>query len=351
MTDLDQVVRYATVEGRSVAWASVGTGPAVVVGGWWCSHLGLDWKDIKFRRFVNLVAREHRVIRYDRPGAGLSDRSGPAPSSREQEVALLAGLLDAIGLESVSLFGASSGSVVAAGYAAALPDRVDRIVLYGGYAHGVDIASPQTRDATVDIVRRHWGLGSRVLADLFMPGASAAERADFAKFQRQAATPEQAAAELASVYRLDAREILGSIAAPALVLHRRGDRAIPFALGQDLASHIRGSHFLPLQGDEHFPWRGDSDAVAAATSRFLQGLRPAPAGFASPTARDRPELSARETEVLALVASGRTDAQIARTLALSTHTVHRHVANIRTKLDVPSRAAAAAWAAQHDRLQ
>ncbi|MGS0683785.1 alpha/beta fold hydrolase [Nakamurella sp. GG22] len=351
MTDLDQVVRYAAVDGRSVAWASVGTGPAVVVGGWWCSHLGLDWKDERFRRFVHLMASELRIIRYDRPGAGLSDRSGPAPSSREQEVAVLAGLLDAIGLESVSLFGGSSGSVVAAGCAAALPDRVNRIVLYGGYAHGVDVASPPTRDATVDLVRRHWGLGSRVLADLFMPGASAAERADFAKFQRQAATPEQAAAELASVYRLDARDILGSIVAPTLVLHRRGDRAIPFALGQDLASHIAGADFLALQGDEHFPWRGDSHAVATATTRFLQGSGPRPAVAASATAGDRRELSVRETEVLRLVAAGRTDAQIARELALSIHTVHRHVANIRTKLDVPSRAAAAAWAARHDRLQ
>src|SRR4051794_23896692 len=135
MPDLEQVVRYATVDGRSVAWASVGTGPALVVGGWWCSHLGLDWKNEQFWRFVNLLATGHRVIRYDRPGAGLSDRSGPAPSSREQEIAVLAGLLDAIGLQSVALFGGSSGSVVAAGCAAALPDRVNRIVLYGGYAH------------------------------------------------------------------------------------------------------------------------------------------------------------------------------------------------------------------------
>jgi len=351
MPDLEQVVRYATVDGRPVAWASVGTGPALVVGGWWCSHLGLDWKSEQFRRFVNLMASEHRVIRYDRPGAGLSDRSLPAPSTREQEVAVLAGLLDAIGLGTVSLFGGSSGSVVAAGCAAALPDRVNRIVLYGGYAHGADIASPPTRNATVDIVRRHWGLGSRVLTDLFMPGASAAERADFAKFQRLAATPEQAAAELASIYRLDARDILGSVVAPTLVLHRRGDRAIPFALGQDLASQIRGAHFLALEGDEHFPWRGDLDAVAAATSNFLQGRRPAPPIAAPPTVRDRRQLSVRETEVLRLVASGRTDVQIARELALSTHTVHRHIANIRTKLDVPSRAAAAAWAARHDRLQ
>ena len=349
MTEEDQVVRYATVHGRSVAWASVGSGPALVVGGWWSSHLGLDWKDPRFRRFVTVLAQRHQVIRYDRPGTGLSDRSGPSPSSREDEVAVLVGLVEAIGLPSLSLFGASSGSVVAAGCAAALPGRVDRIMLYGGYAHGADIASPAARAATVDVVRRHWGLGSRVLADLFMPGASAEERASFARFQRQATTPDEAAAELALVYRLDARDVLGSVAAPTLVLHRRADRAIPFALGQDLASRISGAELVALHGDEHFPWRGDSRAVTEAAARFLAGrdLRPAVASSAG-RGSSRP-LSARETEVLRLVATGSTDAQIAAELVLSVHTVHRHVSNIRTKLGVPSRAAAAAWAAQQDR--
>jgi pimeloyl-ACP methyl ester carboxylesterase/DNA-binding CsgD family transcriptional regulator len=350
MPDLDQVVRFAAVDGRTVAWSSVGAGPALVVGGWWSSHLALDWKDDRFRRFVAALAGEHRVIRYDRPGAGLSDRDGPAPSSREDEVAVLAGLADAIGLESMSLLGASSGSVVAMGYAAARPARVDRVVVYGGFAHGADIASPQAREAAVDLVRRHWGLGSRVLADIFMPGASAAERADFARFQRQAATPEAAAAELATVYGLDARPVLGAVVAPTLVLHRRADRAIPFALGQDLATQVHGAVFRALDGDEHFPWRGDWEAVAVATSRFLRGLEERPAEAERSVAPDRGALSARETEVLRLVAAGRTDAQIAQELVLSTHTVHRHVSNIRAKLRVPSRAAAAAWAARNDQL-
>lgn len=332
-----------------MAWASVGSGPALVVGGWWSSHLGLDWKDTRFRRFVNAFAAQHRVIRYDRPGCGLSDRSGPAPSSREDEVAILTGLIDDLGLESLSLFGASSGAVVAAGCAAELPAMVDRLVLYGGYAHGADIAPPAAREATVDVVRRHWGLGSRVLADIFMPGATAAERAVFAQFQRQCSTPEEAAAELALVYRLDARDVISSIEAPTLVLHRREDRAIPFALGQDLASSIDRAQFVELHGDEHFPWRGDAEAVVVATTRFLSGHAPAPV---SPTVSvpGRDVLSPREIEVLRLVAAGRTDAQIARELVLSAHTVHRHVSNIRTKLGVPSRAAAAAWAAQRDQL-
>ena len=175
MIDEDQVVRHAAVGGRSVAWSSVGSGPVMVIGGWWSSHLGLDWEDEGFRRFVGLLARRHRVVRYDRPGTGLSDRGDP-PRDRDEEVAVLAGLVDAVGADRVHLLGASSGCPVAATYAADHPDRVDRLVLYGGYARGADIASPAARESMVGLVETHWGLGSRVLADVFLPGANARER-------------------------------------------------------------------------------------------------------------------------------------------------------------------------------
>jgi len=55
-------------------------------------------------------------------------------------------------------------------------------------------------------------------------------------------------------------------------------------------------------------------------------------------------LTAREREVLRLIADGLSDEAIAERLVLSPHTVHRHVANIRSKLRQPSRAAAAAQA-------
>jgi len=62
------------------------------------------------------------------------------------------------------------------------------------------------------------------------------------------------------------------------------------------------------------------------------------------------ELTARELEVLRLVARGMSDAEIAAELIVSPHTVHRHIANVRTKLNLPSRAAAVAYAAKHGLL-
>ena len=61
-------------------------------------------------------------------------------------------------------------------------------------------------------------------------------------------------------------------------------------------------------------------------------------------------LSAREHEVLGLVAQGRTNAEIAAALVLSEHTVHRHVANILAKLGCSSRAAAVARATEEKLL-
>ena len=351
MVALDQIVRYADVGGRTVAWSEVGSGPALVIGGWWCSHVQADWHDERFRHFALTLARRHRVIRYDRPGSGLSGRDGATPRTRHEEVAVILGLAEAIGLDSFSLLGASSGSVVAAAAAATAADRVTRLVIYGGYAHGADIASPATQAAMLDMVRRHWGLGSRMLADVFMPGATADERAAFARYQRQVASSDEAARALAQVYAHDSRDLLGHIEAPTLVLHRTADRAIPFALGRDLADRIPGAYFLRLGGVEHFPWLGASSDVTGATLAFLAGDDPAPsrtAGGEGLTAP--PTLSARELEVLSLVAQGCTDAQIADRLTLSSHTVHRHVSNIRTKLGVSSRAAAAAWAARSNKL-
>jgi DNA-binding NarL/FixJ family response regulator len=70
----------------------------------------------------------------------------------------------------------------------------------------------------------------------------------------------------------------------------------------------------------------------------------------APAAEPRFGLTARELEVLRLIASGRTNAAIARELFVSVKTVDRHVSNIFDKLDVPTRAAATAFAYQHKML-
>lgn len=346
------MIHHAELDGRSIAWSAVGAGPPLVIGGWWSSDLELDWRDAGFRRFVEQFARHRTVIRYDRPGTGRSDRDAAPPGTLDEELAVLEAVVDAAAdassVEPIALFGGSSGGAVASLFSARHPGRVDRLVLYGTYARGADLAPPPARAAMLGVIEQHWGLGSRVLADLFLPGATAEERAEFVEYQRRSASREVALASLRAVYGVDATPHLAEVRAPTLVLHRRGDRAIPFALGKDVAARIRDARFVGLEGDDHFPWRGDADSVARETLAFLGAPVEAPSAGPRPGPSGAARLTGREREVLRLVARGDTDAEIAARLLLSPHTVHRHLANIRTKLGVPSRAAAAAWAVRHD---
>jgi pimeloyl-ACP methyl ester carboxylesterase/DNA-binding CsgD family transcriptional regulator len=344
----EQAIRFTDAGGRRVAWAQSGEGPPLLFAGWWMSRLELNWREPNFRAYVGALGRHRTVIRYDSPGTGASADGGPPTASVEDEAAALAAVAAAAGAGPADLIAASSGAPVGIAYAAAHPVRVRRLVVYGGYAAGSAIADPRAREEIPRLVREHWGLGSRVLADMFMPSADRAERDAFVDFQRRAASAEEAARGLEAVYAYDVTDRLGQVSAPAVVLHRREDRAIPFELGRELAARLPEARFVALEGTDHYPWFGDAEATFRATLHALGvELDPVPSPREDGSRYTGvEELTERETEVLALIASGLSDREIAERLVLSPHTVHRHVANLRTKLGLPTRAAAVAAAAR-----
>jgi pimeloyl-ACP methyl ester carboxylesterase/DNA-binding CsgD family transcriptional regulator len=336
-------IRFLRFAGRRVGYAVSGDGPPLVAPAWWVSHLELDWADRVFRGLWESVGQGYTLVRYDRLGVGMSDRDlGEEDLTLDGEVALLGAVLDELGLEKVALVGGSSGGCAAIAFTARFPERVSRLLLYGAYADGSSITSQEVRDAIVATVRSHWGLGSRLLASIFLGEANSVEQERLARYQRAAASPETAAALLELVYGNDVRALLERVRAPTLVVHRRGDRAIPYHLGRELAAAIPGATLIPLDGNAHFPWAGDTPSVARALRSVLAPEAPARLGR-EPAAQ---LLSARERQVLALVAAGLSDQEIAEQLVLSAHTVHRHVANIRHKLGRGSRTAAVAEAAR-----
>lgn len=225
------------------------------------------------------------------------------------------------------------------------------MILSGAYLRGSNIAPRADRDALVDLVRRSWGVGGRVMSDVFFPDATPDEQHAYLRHQRASGSSEAAAAALAEVYSVDASAAAGAVRAPTLVMHRRGDRAIPLPLGAATAAAIPDAELRVLDGSAHHPWHGDSGALLRHALAFAGADPSELAAIRSPQERGAPRgegpISDRERQVLVLVARGRTDAQIADELFLSVHTVHRHVANARQKLGVSSRAAAAAWVTAH----
>lgn len=339
---MEQELRFCPTSVGRIAYATVGAGPPLVLPAWWVSHQELLWEDAAFRVFVEALAARHTVICYDRLGTGLSDRGRESPLPFADELRVLDELLDHLVIERCTLFGFSSGGALAGAYAAAKPARVRRLVAYGAHARGELLADAEARHHMVALVRAHWGVGSRMLASVFFPDADAETLDWFARYQRASASPEMAARLLEAIYALDLRDDFREIACPTLVIHRTGDRAVPFDAGREIAALVADSRLRPLPGAVHPPWRGDPGAVLAAMADFVRlGTYPLKGPSVLAEAGD---LSERELEVLRLVAEGLSNAEIAERLVLSTHTIHRHVANIRAKLDQPSRSAAAATA-------
>jgi len=266
----EQAIRFfRDTSGARIAYATVGEGPLILCPAWWVSHVERDWQHAGFRRFFTRLADGFRVVRYDRPGTGLSDRDVP-PRTQADEVQLLATLADALGDSQFSIFAVSCAGPVALTYAATHQERVSRLCLYGSYANGADIATPDLRDALDNLVKAHWGLGSMALTAIFLPGASPQESEDFSRNQRDWANAAQAAQLLRLSCEMDAVDVLSCVRTEALVIHRRKDRAIPLEAGQRLAAELPHARLMTLDGDIHLPWI-DGDAIADTVHSFLAG--------------------------------------------------------------------------------
>src|SRR5204863_5848800 len=120
---MKHVVRFADTPAGRVAYSVTGSGPPLVCLLGWVSHLGLMWENPNHRRFVEALAREHTVIRYDKLGCGLSDRDR-TDFTMEFELSVLQALVEHLGLERFALFGSCEGGQIAATYAASHPDAV-----------------------------------------------------------------------------------------------------------------------------------------------------------------------------------------------------------------------------------
>jgi pimeloyl-ACP methyl ester carboxylesterase/DNA-binding CsgD family transcriptional regulator len=331
---MEQAIRFIEFEGRRLAYATYGEGPPMVIGPRWVSHLEEEWSGASERTFFGELAKTHRVVRFDRVGCGLSSRELEPPPSSESESRQLEAVIEAVGGSAV-VFATSCCGISASQLAVRRPDVVEKLIYFGAYASRSDVPEA-TRSSLVQFTRLSWKLAAQMFAGLFDPHASGDEIAEHTRRQRTAASAEAASLFLELELDADLRPLLPHVAVPTLVLHRRGDRTVPIGRGRELASLLPHARFVPLNGDSHLPWRDDQRELFRALAGFLHSD--------AAEAEDASPLSSRETEILRLVATGMSNREIATTLVLSEHTVHRHVANILRKLAQTTRAAAATQA-------
>ncbi len=272
-------VRYAlSRDGSAIAYSLAGDGLPMVRIGHWMSHLELDRHSVVWGPVLARLEQNHRLLRYDLRGTGLSARDAPIDGI-EGFVDDLEAVTEAAGLERFTLYAASQAGPVAVSYAARHPDRVARLVIIGGYVEGRVHRAPS--DDAVDeetllaLIRAGWGKQDSAFMQstiaLFAPDADRAQRDDLIALQLATAAPQTAITLRQVIDRFQVADILPRVRAPTLVLHAEADAIHPVSQGQKLAAGIQGARFVRLQSRNHVLLPTDPEWERAMTliERFV----------------------------------------------------------------------------------
>jgi pimeloyl-ACP methyl ester carboxylesterase/DNA-binding winged helix-turn-helix (wHTH) protein len=262
---LRQQIHFCTApDAARIAYAEIGQGPPVVRTGHWLTHLEYDWESPVWRPFLERAAAEHRLVRYDKRGNGLSDWD-VSDFSLDAFVQDLEAVVDAGGLDRFALLGMSQGCAISVAYAVRHPERISHLVLYGGFARGLrrrgDAGLVEQSDALLTLMRHGWGQENpafrQIFTTRFVPGGTPAQWDWFNDLQRITTSAENAVRIRRAADEFDVTALLGQIRVPTLVMHCREDAAIPFEEGRRLAAAIPGAHFVALEGRNHVILEGD----------------------------------------------------------------------------------------------
>jgi pimeloyl-ACP methyl ester carboxylesterase len=340
---MEQVVRFCTApDAVRIAYASHGSGPPLVKVANWLTHLEYDWQSPIWMHWLRELGSRFTVVRYDERCCGLSDPD-PRDLHLNAFVADLEAVVDAVGLERFALFAISQGGAVAAEYTRRHPERVSELICCGAYVRGRLRRGEGSREehaARLALASVGWGRDNakfrRIFANWMLPDATEEEIDAFDELQRRTSSAENAVRLMDAWAHIDARAALASIQAPALVCHARDDQAVPYEEGRLIARSLADAKLVPLESRNHLLLQREP-----AWSHLLQEIDDF-TGVAAPARDDG--LSAREREVLALVADGLGNDEIADQLVVSVRTVERHLSNVYVKWGLTGRAARAAAA-------
>ena len=286
-------------------------------------------------------------MRYDERGGGMSDWQVGRLSMEQWTDDLESVIAAARPTEPVTLLGISQGAAVCINYAIRLPEQVGRMILSGGYAHGVYRRNPSPAESTcramIELTWAAWGLDNptfrQLLTSWFIPGGSHEQLQCHNDLRLRPTTGESAAKLFGARATADIEFLLGQVRTPTLVLHTGNDEVVPIAEGRLIASTIAGAEFAELDSRSHVLLEQEP-----AWTRFCEAVGEFLGPAVSPASRAVTALSPREREVLALMADGLSNIEIATRMQISEKTARNHATNLFDKLGVSSRAQAIVFA-------
>ena len=344
---MNQNIRFCTTpDGVQLAYALSGEGSPLVMSASWLTHLEHQWRSLAWRPWLDAFTCDHKVLRHDSRGCGLSDRE-ISNFSFETWVRDLECVIEAADFPRFALVGTCWGGPIAIEYAARHPERVSRLVLYGTYALGqLRRAYPSNEGLErvrimLDLTRLGWGQEDhaflQVWASRFQPGGTLEHLRSWCDQQRAATSANTAVQLLEIGFDVDVREAARRVKCPVLIVHPERDMIAPIAEGRALASLIPDCRFVQLDSENHMPL-ADEPAWAQLVAEVRSFLaEPECARAAGGNGLPLEELTPRERAVLEGIAEGLDNAEIAAWLQLSEKTVRNHITRVFDKIGVEHR--------------
>ena len=273
-------IGYVDVGGGTIAFQVFGSGPDLVVVPGLLGHLEAIWEIPEFARLNRSLARDWRVVIFDKRGTGMSDRLPRGQEFRlEERMEDIAAVMDAAGVESAVLSAQADGVPSATLFAATYPERVASLLVYAASARMLP-AADYPYGVRWEIWERHLSELERRWGDTHNPAAvevvspsrahDSTWRHTLARLQRLSCTPKAACEYLKAVVKLDIRDVLPAIQAPTLVAHAAGDLLYSVEQARWFAEHVAGAQFVIQEQTDHLA----AGTFRAETLEFLTGHRP-----------------------------------------------------------------------------
>jgi len=330
--DLPPVQYAKTPDGFDIAYSVTGEGQPLVFLPPFLSSIQMVWSF--YPEWMQGLAKRFRLVQYDSRGEGLSSRNLPPDLTLADYDSDLETVIQRLQLSHLILYGNAARGHTAIRYAVEHPERVDALIL--------NICSAVAEEGLAywqAVPEEDWDF---FLLDVTPKWMSSEERRKRADDYRRCVNKQDWALQPCVGITTDVAELLPRLRVPTLVLHPRETFYVQPEESMALASKIPGAQFKLIDGDYFYSEAAESGLVAI--DAFLTEAPHTQSNRVAATFESADRLSPREAEVLRLVASGRSNQQIADDLVISLNTVERHVSNIFDKIGAVNRTEAASFA-------
>ena len=240
-------IQYAqTTDGVSIAFCVMGEGtPLLFVSPPPFCHVQLDWQTT-FSYMFQPLARNHRFVWFDWPGAGLSDRDA-IDFSMDAMVRGIEAVVARTGLEKFALTAMTMAVPVAVTYAATRPERVSHLILEDGWAKFSEVGQSAAWQAEKALRGKDWVIYTETLTRVLWGLEDQEFARQLGEYLRACVEADAWREALAAMEYYDVSALLPKVTAPTLVVANQKSPWAPVQAGQRLAARIPNSRFMVVE--------------------------------------------------------------------------------------------------------